>query len=292
MINAENTRVDALPAYKQTDYDPIIDSIIDFTAEPLFLEAGYAKELDLSNPDSEEYKQHLQDYAVDYCQTLSGVESEESLTTIALFASAPLAMHKKKELDANKVKHHLKNTEFQNAKNGLVQFNFLLAKYIEQHPAENADMLANGLTEISNRFNEKPDVSAYDGFDQIVQGIRTEFGFKQVVDQIKTISLRHSNAQEERKGIDFVLGVPLPGQAAKVNLSIDIKSSLDQVAGVAGGYNDSTDTYAKDRNGHFKFYPLLPKSSYENGSFLVKKSFAEQLIPQIGMQLFLMAKSI
>jgi len=290
MTHAEQTRVEALSAHKQTDYEPVINTVIDLTAEPLFLEEGYAKGVDPSDTDSEAYKQHLQDYASEYCQALAGVETEESLTALALFASAPLAHHKKAELNLNKTKHHLSNKEFHGAKDTLVQFNFLLAKYIEQHPAENAAMLVNGLSEITARFSEVRDYSIHNEYDRLVQGIRTEFGFAQVVNQIKGISLRHADAAQERKGIDFVLDVPLPGRTTPTEVDIDIKSSLDQVAGTAGGYNDTP--YAKDRYGHFKYYPLLPKEAYENGSFLVKQAYADQVSSHIGMHLFMMAKSV
>ena len=127
MTHAEQTRVEAPSAHKQTDYEPVINTVIDLTADPLFLEEGYAKGLDLSDPDSEAYKQHLQDYASQYCQTLAGIETEESLTALALFASAPLAYHEKAKLKLNQTKHHLSSSEYHGAKDTLVIFYFLLA---------------------------------------------------------------------------------------------------------------------------------------------------------------------
>lgn len=292
MIYADNTRAETLPVHQQTDHDPVISTIIDFTADSLFIESAYENNVDPNDSSSEPYKKHLQDYALDYCKTLSGVESDENLTAIALFASAPLALHKKTELNRNNKEHHLKGSEYHGAKDHLVQFNFLLTKYIEQHPAENAAMLVAGLTEVTDRFNETPNKSAHDEFDAIIQGMRTEFGFEQIIRRINTISLRHADARQERRGIDFILDVPIPGKQTPVELDIDIKSSLDQVAGTAGGYDDSNNSFARDHHGNFKFYPLLPKSAYENGSFLVKEEYVNQLIPQIGKQLFLMAKSI
>lgn len=293
MTHAEQSRTEHLPTLEQ-DSNSAIDRITDLTSQPLFLESGYERGLDLSDPHSEDYARHLSEYAEDYCRIskLDGTEDQTSLSEIALFAHAPLlVMQQQKKYRIDKTKQHLASSEYRQMKTDLMSGNQLISNYIDHHMAENADSLVDNLTEIVSRFKDRPDSSVRAIIDDHVMGIRTETGFVQCANQLKGVNVRRATQEQDGVGIDAIVDVSIPTRPDVVTFDLDIKKSLDQVAGLAGGYSDAQDTFAMIKKGHFKYCPLIPKNAYENGSFLIKPEFLDLMAPHIGMQLYKMAVS-
>jgi hypothetical protein len=293
MTYAEQRRIEHLPNLEQ-DSNPTVDRIIDLTSQSLFLESGYERGLDLSDPQSEDYARHLSEYAEDYCRVskLDGTEDQVSLSEIALFANAPLlVLQQQKKYKNDKTKQYLASSEYRQMKDDLRIGNQLISNYIDHHMTENADTLVNNLTEMVNRFKDHPDGSVRTIIDDHVMGIRTETGFIQLANQLKGVKVRRASQEQDGLGIDAIVDVSIPTRPDAITFDLDIKKSLDQVAGLAGGYSDTQDTFAMIKKGHFKFCPLIPQHAYENGSFLVKTEFLDLMAPHMGMQLYKMAMS-
>lgn len=291
MPHAQNKHAETLQNIEYANSDSALDRVIDLTTEPLFLENGYDKGVDVSNLDSEDFARHLNEYAEDYCRIskLDGTEDSASLSELALFANAPLLVLQQQKLNANQKKHDLPSIEFHQAKDDLVHSNSLITDYINEHPTENIHSLINNLSATVDRFKDTPDQNARTIIEEHIKGIRTEGGFVQLASQLKGVEIRPATPQQERKGVDFAARITLPSRNQPVGVDIDIKRSLDQVAGQAGGYSDDQDTFAMKEKGHFKFCPLIPDSAYENDSFLLKPEFLDLMLPRIGMQLYKMA---
>lgn len=232
------------------------------TEQPDFL-TGAPEDYDMSNTSNDDYLFRISEYTNDFVEThlKDGTLSEEQVAPILLLGSVPYAMRQQQLLNSGA---KLDREYFHHAKDTLAQFNGLVYETMNQNEAITMHDLSTTMALAATEYTNDRLEDVYKSTSDITRGIRVERTFEHIVEEFGGLDIRHATAQEDRKGVDFIVTTPSGNE-----LKIDIKSSLDQVAARNRGYDDIS-AFTKTPDGKFIFYPLISKEMFVNDTCELK----------------------
>ena len=254
----------------------------DITSSELFIQSAYEKGIPLDETSNDDYIELLADTTDAYVEQFADELEAEDAAAIKVLGRTPHALRQKQLLDATHSGSPVSRQEISNAKDALIHYNTLISDLLASAPDQPLETLSQAITTAGVEKIEISSDEAYRYSMETLRGIRMENAFESIVDSLGVVAIRHGDIKEERKGIDFVLT-----GADGTELKIDIKSSLDQVAGKNGGYSNTAYAYHR---GVFTLFPYLLDSHFEHNSSTLAPGVAEQVGPQLLGDLFQMSQ--
>ncbi len=231
--------------------------------------------VDIRTTSSDEYLELMSVTTRDYVENNqnNNLLSYEQAAAILVFGQAPYALRQQELLEANSQQRFLGSKEFHDAKDYLVNYNADVSALLRAYPDEPLENIEANIVRTATEKMESSPESLQRYVNDTLRGMRAENTFYDMVEPLG-IPIRHGTPQEERKGVDFVVG------SGAQSIRVDIKDSLDQVAGKNGGYADKM-PYAKTRDGNIVYFPYTKDIIYKNGSSTVKNEMVEPVRMQI-----------
>jgi hypothetical protein len=235
-----------------------------------FIETAHQHGIDPTNTSSNEYLGLLATITNEYLDQednrdfFVGIDGGETYAAIRIFGTAPYALRQQKALDHAKSQSNKSGVE--HAKSTVIAFNHVLLDLVEQNPSLKVTDLASEIELATSYYDDEAKGYAHNAILDIAYGIRTEHAFLQAVSASSSYQIRHGDAGEDRRGVDYV--VTLPNDKI---LSIDVKSSTTGVKEKAG--SDTTyenGTYAKTDENAFVYYPQTTEEDFEKGTFALR----------------------
>lgn len=244
------------------------------TESDAFFDAAIEGDLYVNDTSNPAYLELMGAMTKDYVGKRKDLFTPEQLVAIEAIGTAPYAMHQQKLL--NQAKEGLSREEIDHAKDTLVEHNGNLSKLLRAYPDTPIETLANNITLVAAEKLQDKGALLHRDVSTHLRGMRMENTFEDIVSAAR-IPLRHGDAKEERRGIDFV--VDMPGSRT---LHVDIKKSLDEVAGKHGNYDyQSGLTYARSRDGKFTFFPYATDSCFVDNSSRLDSELEPQIQQQV-----------
>jgi hypothetical protein len=240
-----------------------LDTVQKFENEPLFIESLLNQGVNPHDKTTLEYANALSYYAEDFCNvyadTLSSKESEE----ISLIANTPYMLQVSKDLAHYENERRVRRLD----EDEWAYFTQTLKPYAVWYNQKLSDyMFANSDTKFSH-INDTLASSAYDSFPHkegaveqqvknITRGARTEAVSRQLLEDT---DIQHApgTAEDDLRGGDII--IIYNGKRIKV----DLKSSLESIAKLRGGYDEINKNHVayavvhnkRDANGSIVLFP-------------------------------------
>lgn len=179
------------------------------------------------------------------------VEDGNTLEQLVLLANTPSYIHMQNDLDYFEHKGQLNAEEYQyvtETKKYVIWYNQHLTDYMYANPNEGFTSIKRPLLDLALRHFPKEVAFVEKSITETARGARTEAVTLQLLD-LAGITYRRGDINDDMHGGDVVL--EHKGKAIR----LDIKSSLDAIAKIRGGYDEISSeqiTYAisKGRGGH------------------------------------------
>lgn len=223
-----------------------------FAHDPLFIEQLHTSHVDPSDTSSPEYATALSIFTDSYIETQGNAfENPKTVDQLTLLANTPSYLHMQNDLNYYEHKGQLSAEERQfvgQTKQYVIWYNQRLGDYIYANSNEEFVSIKRPLTDIALRYFPQEAAFVEKSISETARGARTEAVTRNLLD-IANIKYRPGDINDDMHGGDFVL--EHKGKAIR----LDIKSSLDAIAKIRGGYDKITQqkiTYAisKGHNGH------------------------------------------
>lgn len=265
----------------ETEHNPLTyarELIRDISQSPEFLDSGYGYGYDMSDSNSLDYQYHLASITLDYVKDNGSFFLEnygpDTLAAIKMLGTAPYAFSQQNILDSAEKNHtRLDRETYSHAKDTMVEFNHGVYELIESNPRLKLDEVAVALSKTVGDYANFYHAHIHKKANEILRGLRTEFGFKTVVDASGMVNIRHADTHQDRKGIDFVVST-LDGETT---INIDLKTSMKGVD-KKSNYTATDDMpFTQARDGNFVYYPYIEDTAYTKGTFALKKSAIDGL---------------
>lgn len=210
-----------------------------FENEPQFIELLQGNGIDPHNKTTLEYADGLMNYTHDYCTTYSSTLSASEISQLTLIANAPYLGHVQQQLNyyelQRKQSKRLSDTEWTEYKEVLkpyaVWYNQLLSDHIYEHPETTFSELNRALIEQTLNHFPYDENGVERGVKATTRGARKEAVTRQMLDQTP-VDYVPGTPEDDLKGGDII--ITYKGQRVKV----DIKSSLQAIAEIRGGYDE------------------------------------------------------
>ncbi len=214
------------------------ETIAAFAYEPLFMESLQNSGIDPLDRTSSEYANALSFYALDYCHTHADILAPDEAAQITLIANAPYLSHVQRDLDhfEHERKHRrLDNDEWSYLNDTLkpyaVWYNQRLSDYIYTHPNSNLSEINQTLSDSTISHFPHKEHEVTEKLHAITKGARKEAITRQLLDRTP-IEYVPATPEEDLHGGDLI--ILYNGKRIKV----DVKSSLDAIARIRGGYDE------------------------------------------------------
>lgn len=233
-----------------------------------FMEQALEKGIDIHNTSSTEYLKYLSDFTNAYLDQENVREyytteyDDETYHLIRLFGAAPYAIRQQRVLDTTKNTNHKRGMEI--AKDTLINLNATIFQVAEANPKRKLSDLADYVDLSTSTYD--PDARGYTK-NVVMQnslGIRKELAVWQSINFRRSpiYSIRHGNTNEEKHGIDYIIGVQ------DAELKVDIKSNLQQVIDAAFHHTPTKDEpFTKTADGQFVYCPQIREENFTHGTF-------------------------
>lgn len=245
---------DTLERAKQTTWSEATKTVSKFTSEPLFINRLNSMGLTVADWALPEYSLALSDYAKDYCDAYGqdGIVDKKLADQIMLVASSPYFLHVQKVfswLDKKREHGRLPDNEWETYKNlkpHMAWYNQMLSDFAYNNPDEKLSDLNRALIEQSILSFPKDVDSVESSIKQITRGARTEAASRKLLD-LMDIEYAPGSVEDDVRGGDIILPV------GDSRVKIDVKSSLDPIAKIRGGYEQiekNNTMYAILKNKH------------------------------------------
>ncbi len=211
------------------------------TNDELFKESVVHLKANPNDPSTPEYAKALAGYAVDYCKIYGDGFSDKTEDEIILLAGAPNFFHLQNRIDdLEKEKRQQSNRrldkpqweEYKQLKKELVGYNQLLSDFIYNNPDGTMSDLNQALTEQAITSFPKHAEQLFSTITQETRGARTEAASRRLLD-IAHVPYERGTVYEDTRGGDIIIIFN------NKRIKVDIKSSLDQIAKINDGYDDT-----------------------------------------------------
>lgn len=263
------SEIEEEPAYDVFTYArDVVDTTI--ARSDYFIESALERGIDVADTEDIEYLRHLAAITKEYlsdptnAEFFTAIDEGETYTMIKILGTAPYALRQQRTLDHAKSSANKSGTE--HAKQTLIEFNHDVLQLVEQNPTLAITDLASQIDLVTTSFDTDAKGTAHNDILNIAYGIRTEYAFLQAVSASTQYSIRHGTADEDRRGVDFVVMLP-DGK----ELSIDVKSSMNSIHDATDG-GPSNQCFAKKDENAFVYYLETTEDNFINGSFALELS--------------------
>jgi len=215
-----------------------------FTTEPAFIEALGSEGVSPTDSTTVEYANALSAYAESYYSVYGQDESTDpnQSTQIRLLASAPRLIHSQKEINFYQSEGKKRNltteekTYCNSFKPYLVWYNQLLSDYDFANPTGKMSEMSKALTEQSLLSFPYDSPLVESSIRKRMRGARTEAVSQQLLSRT-SLDYSPGTANDDLQGGDVIV------IHKGLRIKVDLKSSLDPIATIRGGY----DKIFKDR---------------------------------------------
>ena len=219
-----------------SDANAIVDG---FKSEPGFIAQLMRLDASHSDPTTREYADVLSAYSKSFVNAHEGdqIISPDLAEQITLIASAPLYIGTQIDLayyDGERKRRRFPKDEwrhYQSLKDSAIEFNQQTSSYAYGHPDDKLSDVNKALTGSALASYPRHAEMVEKHITDTTRGARTEAVTRQLLD-VAGIPYTPGTAEDDRKGGDVI--VHYRGN----NIKIDIKSSLDDIAYVRGGYDE------------------------------------------------------
>lgn len=211
-----------------------------FTDDPGFIRYLHENGVDIEDKTNPRYMSLYYNHIASYYQTHQDLISDDALQRTLLLAEAPRIVDSDEEYTVleqeykhlNRLDQRMEDSRFRryiDLKERLVIFNQRLSHYMHDHPHEKHEAITASLIMASLKHYEDDDLVERT-IKQISKGALYEAVSRQMLECIN-LPVRPATVKEDMNGADLVL------ELGDEKIFIDIKASLDEVAGTDEGYH-------------------------------------------------------
>lgn len=203
------------------------------TFEPGFI--AFVEEQNITDTRSFDYANALSDYSEQSITQQGELLDADQIARIRLVGNAAYITHASQQInhysERRKQNERLSEDEwdhFNTLKEQAVWYNQMLGDYYYSHPDESYSNIAKVI--IGQAIDHTAQNSHAESIIQgVVSGMRTEAAARHLL-EAANVPFRPATAEEDLEGADIVLTL-------QNEYAVDIKKSLDKLAGKSGGYN-------------------------------------------------------
>lgn len=281
----ETTSYDAMSYARDT-----VDTLI--VQSDYFITQALEKGIDLRDTSSTAYLKHMADFTNEYLdqhdtrEYFTDIDGGETYQLIRLFGTAPYAIRMERTLDYAEQTGHRDGVEA--AKETAVALNHNIFALAQANPMTKINELAEQI-DLATSFYD-PDARGYtqNVIARTATALRREYSVWDVFHYRPNDNyrIRHGSKAEDRKGIDFVIGLQ-----DGIEFAVDIKSNLNQLRQKQHEHTPTeAEPYTKAEDGKFIYRPPTNEEDYVHGSFKLYTDKKIQLRNRIFEDMQKMAK--
>ncbi len=238
--------------------------VSDFTNEPDFIRRLHQRNVTPHDTASGGYGYELSRYCREFCDVNRPLLDPEIAARLRIIGDSPAMVHVQAEINQlehtrrqRRLSHEEKTYLNDDLKKFAVDYNQQLSDFMLEHPDEKFSDIARAITDSTLDYYPRRETEVEYGLGAVAKGARYEAVTRQILERTP-IDFRPGTNDEDRKGGD--IAIMYNGE----KILVDIKSSLDEIAKLYGGYDQMTEKgvmYAispprkDERYGSIKLFP-------------------------------------